>query len=608
MKKLLTLASTLTLFFTTTAQTTLDWAQKINQLSVSCSNTTSLGDLVIIGTFSGTVDFDPGTGTANLSANTPSGFSLKPPTDIFIAKYLSTGGLDWVKKIGNNEHELVRDLAIDKNNNIIIAGTVKNSVDVNPATAINNIGVSGKETYFIAKYTTDGSFTWVKTFNNIFIEQLATDNVGNIIATGNYRGTADFNPSTSVSNKLTASTNSDDIFVASYTATGAYSWAKSFGNNSPEEETINDLFVDANKNIYLTGTYHGTVDFNPSSSVSNLTSSLNVADVFFSKFKEDGSFVFAKTIACVENIVSKNILVDTEGSIYIEGIFKNKADFDPSSAVKYLTSFKPNTNFNTDIFIAKYSATGSYKWAKKIGNANTSIDNLFVQMQLTKNDNLLLYGSFRGTIDFNPNSPTYNLSSNPNTAATGHYHYSLYLLSLTKNGNFSSAYAIGNTTNNAIAYKLAVDKNHNQFYIMGTFLGTIDFNPSSITNNLTSISNNPNTFIAKYILPVSGIIPNEDDSEGLIENKSFVIEDATNGIKLYPNPASDNLTIEYNNFENTNPINIKIYDITGKEVSNYSMIKNNAASQINISNFEAGVYIITIQTQDKIIREKFIKQ
>jgi len=92
---------------------------------------------------------------------------------------------------------------------------------------------------------------------------------------------------------------------------------------------------------------------------------------------------------------------------------------------------------------------------------------------------------------------------------------------------------------------------------------------------------------------------------GMDEDK----KNAINNIKLFPNPSKENIIIDYKGFENTNTNNIKIYDITGKEVSNYSIMNNNSTtSQLNISNFESGIYIITIQTQNKIIRKKFIKQ
>jgi len=592
MKKLLAFALTSVLFYNTSAQT-LDWVKKINSesLYIRSSETNSTGDLIIVGYFSGTIDFDPSSATMNLTASGTS-------DDLFIAKYLNTGTLAWAKKIGGASSESIYDVTIDNNNNIVISGNVKGIVDVNPSTTVSNIGSAGVTTTFIAKYTNLGNFTWVKTFNsNINFYHLSCDKSGRVIATGKHKGTADFNPSPSTNNSLTASTNSDDIFIASYNSSGTYSWAKTFGNNNSVEEFVNDIFVDANNDIYVTGEFNGPVDFDPSSSSYYLTSTGGTPDVFFNKFKADGTFQFAKAITGVGKVHSKGIVVDKTGNIILAGTFDYEADFDPTTSVKKLSS---NTASTYDVFIAQYSFTGTYKWAKRIGNTHSE---QISGLQLTKNDNILLYGRFKGLVDFNPNSPVFNLTS-PGSSTGSLAAPELFVLSIKNNGYFNFAYNLGNT-NLETFYTISVDHFYNEFYITGTFLGTVDFNPLGVPPFLTSVPY-ISTFIAKYGLPANGIAPDEDNSENNLETKSFIIEDVASGIKLYPNPANDFITIEFNSIENTN--NIKIYDITGKEVNNYSITNNNTTSQLNISNFESGIYIITIQTSDKIIREKFIKQ
>jgi len=601
MKKLLTLATSLTLFFTTSAQS-LYWAKKLNsEIHIHYSKTTSVGDVILVGSFKGTADFDPGSGVVNLT-------SIASSDDIFIAKYLNTGTLSWAKKIGGSKVEFINDLKVDNNDNIIICGKVYGVVDFNPSSAENKIGSSSNYTSYIAKYTNSGNFTWVKAFDgyDVQISHLSTDVAGKIIISGSFgyaSGQADFNPAPSVTNKLTSGggSSSSGSFVAAYSPNGAYDWAKSYGNNNVISN--NGLFVDESKNIYLTGTFTGTADFNPSpSATSNLTSSGNYDDVFFMKLKADGSFVFAKAILGNGTLLKSTggIVVDQSGNIIIAGTFDKTVDFDPSSGVKNLTT--SSVTNTSDIFIAQYSSTGTYKWAKKIGN-------LFLEtlqgIELTKNYNILVYGNFLGSVDFNPGTATHTLISTGST--TGPPAHELFVLSLKNDGNFNFAYKLGNT-NQESATTISCHKLSNEFYITGTFLGTVNFNPSGTATNLTA-SATTNVFLAKYALSLNGIMQNEDSENRIFDETNSQISNLTTQISIYPNPANNLLNIEYNGFENTNANNIKIYDITGKEVSNYSVTNNNnTTSQLNISNFESGVYIISIQTQNKIIREKFIKQ
>jgi outer membrane protein assembly factor BamB len=79
-----------------------------------------------------------------------------------------------------------------------------------------------------------------------------------------------------------------------------------------------------------------------------------------------------------------------------------------------------------------------------------------------------------------------------------------------------------------------------------------------------------------------------------IENISF--EEYT----IYPNPAKDYLSISGLN-ENTN---VAIYDMTSKLIYNKHVSNN----QIDISNFQSGIYIVKIETAKGIITKKFVKQ
>lgn len=69
----------------------------------------------------------------------------------------------------------------------------------------------------------------------------------------------------------------------------------------------------------------------------------------------------------------------------------------------------------------------------------------------------------------------------------------------------------------------------------------------------------------------------------------------------YPNPASDNINLEY-----TGDADVQICDYTGRVV--YKKSKMDAGESINVSDFTAGLYIITVQNGSDNFVGKFIKQ
>ena len=112
-------------------------------------------------------------------------------------------------------------------------------------------------------------------------------------------------------------------------------WAKGMGG--PGGDQGRSVAVDATGNVYTTGYFQGTVDFDPNAGVLNLTSA-GAGDIFVSKLDATGNLVWAKAMGGSTDDTGYCIAVDGVGNVYTTGYFSGTVDFDPNAGVLNLTS------------------------------------------------------------------------------------------------------------------------------------------------------------------------------------------------------------------------------------------------------------------------------
>jgi hypothetical protein len=93
-------------------------------------------------------------------------------------------------------------------------------------------------------------------------------------------------------------------------------------------ETPTGIAADASGNVYTTGYFNGTTDFDPGAAVYNLTP-VGSDDIFISKVDVNGDFVWAISIGGTGSDNANAIAVDNAGNIYTTGFFNGTVDFDP---------------------------------------------------------------------------------------------------------------------------------------------------------------------------------------------------------------------------------------------------------------------------------------
>lgn len=386
---------------------------------------------------------------------------------------------NWVKSIGGSSDESGYALTIDKVGNTLMTGFFKDSTDFDPGPNKNTLKAMGSYDVFMTKYNSTGNLIWAKAISGTsseFGHCIKTDNQKNVYLAGVFRGTVDFDPSGNAYNLITD--GSDDIFVAKYDSMGNFIWANRIGDDG--SETVTGLEVDANGNTFISGSFTGTVDFDPSGNTLNIASG-GVSDFYIAKYASNGSLVWAKGLGGTWDDYSKSMSKDDNDNLYITGTFNGTVDFNPAVAANSLTS-----SGGEDMFVAKYNSSGNYIWAIRLGYSDASIGDSRC-IKVDKFGNFYLTGLIYGNCDFDPSANNHVLTAVNNQDA--------FIARYNSNGQLSWAYNLGNT-GPEIGLSIAIDKKSNP-YFTGTFQGKVDFDFSSDSSFLSS-KGNIDIYILKY--------------------------------------------------------------------------------------------------------------
>jgi hypothetical protein len=374
----------------------LVWAKNMGGSDYDGGNNIALdsnGNIYTTGYFVGTVDFDPGAGTANLTSVGES--------DIFISKLDNNGNFVWAKSIGGVNNEGVHEFVLDSNGYIYAVGSFVGTTDFNPDAGVFNLTSAGSNDIFVFKLDNLGSFVWAKRMGGVDGDQgvgIALDTNGNVYTTGVFRATADFDPGAGTFNLVGAGNN--DIYISKLDSLGIFVWAKGMGE--PNNDGGAGIALDTNGNVYTTGSYVGTVDFDPGAGTANLTSAGNT-DIFVSKLDSGGNFIWAKSMGGTAGDSSARIVRDSSDNFYLTGNFAGTADFDPNASTVNLTSAGL-----TDIFVTKLNSNGNFAWAKNMGGTQ---DEYSEDIALDSSSQVFTTGTFVGVADFDPGAGVFNLTS-----------------------------------------------------------------------------------------------------------------------------------------------------------------------------------------------------
>lgn len=435
MKKLIPLAAFLLISYFASAQAVQDWTSGLPTLATYNNHTIatdSQGNVYSVGTYDGVSrDFDSGTGVFTMSS-----FS----NNMYIVKVNAMGNFVWAKQIGGGTTYAITTataITIDALDNIYISGSTNKIVgignlDFDPGVGlINVVNPTGHYIMYILKLDINGNYIWDKQF---------------------------YNPS----------------------------------NTQYDTDKIQALKIDTAGNIYATGGFNGTVDFDPSSGVYNVSSSIDFlsTQIFILKLDSTGSFVWAKSLPNTSGTTSPkldkgySIDIDSMENVYTTGYYTFSIDADPSAAVHNLNI---NPTINGVQYISKLNASGDYVWAYDIlGQHNNQF---LPSIAVDSSNNIIVTGdsfSVNSSLrDLDFGSGTYFLPDDTGS----------FILKIDANAAFIWAKSTARTTlvsGSSANYSsgLVLDSSGN-IYTSGAFGSnvTADFDPSAATFLLTSAGN-----------------------------------------------------------------------------------------------------------------------
>ena len=250
-----------------------------------------------------------------------------------------------------------------------------------------------------------------------------------------------------------------------------FGWAMDIGLSSDSDS--HHIAADSQGNVYVTGAFFGTLDFDPGPDTRTLTSATETGsrfsnpDIFLAKFSSGGQFIWLKQFGAAGSDSVRGICVDIADNVTIAGQFHGQVDFDPGANTSILTA---DANYS-NVFVVQMSASGDFKWARQFEGVG---DDETTSLAVDPSGNLLISGTFYSSCDFDPGPASAILNTTTGTTGTG------FVVSLTSAGDFRWVRQYS-----GIPTALAVDANGNAL-VAGTFYSSMRLDPSDAGRRLLS--------------------------------------------------------------------------------------------------------------------------
>lgn len=476
------------------------------------------------------------------------------------------------------------DFEIDQTGRFILIGQSGTSIDFDPSLATAGwYGTTGGGS-FAAFYYSNGTYMSHLEYDNTLsgwtlisaldLRQAVLDDDNNLYLIGNFYGTMDFDFTGSVDN-YTSLGEHDPCVIKINMTTQTYEWGVSFGGSGVE---YCQYAVMANNRIHVYGTFDsGTIDLDPGVGIDAHIKPQTHQCTFVNQLDTDGNQTGGF-------VLSTNYMygmsADPQGNIYLlaEAVDGEVTDMNPGLGVHNL-----NTDNQYPMGVAKYDNNLNFLWARSFSGSGTGHDmrtiattSAYVSVSGYNYDELYLANEANIDTISNPINGEFFIA-NLKSVSGDLIEYNAFPVIV-------DAYVEGTSQ---------VVSENDEIITVGIFQKELDFNTYDMISQIDTTAFYIWDYLYNpFILKLNYL--------GFADLNS---QSSNSQMTIYPNPGSSNFTIQ----SDKTISQIQIFDITGKIVFSKSNIEKSLL-QVDISNFENGVYIVEIidENNDQIT-QKLIK-
>lgn len=385
---------------------------------------------------------------------------------------------DWVKDIGGTGESKLAGIAVDKNDNVYVAGNFQETLTVDHSGVSTPITLSSNGHYdiYVAKYTPDGKLLWAKSMGGGNLDQvnnLAVDKDGNVILGISFTSSSiDCNPGAGTF--IINSNGGEDALVVKLDTDGNFVWARSVGGNSTDRGHV--ITTDKDGNVIFVGSFS-------SSSVNisgNTLANKGSYDGFVVKYASNGNVLWSAGFGSSAMDEIKSVKTDSNGAIAIMGYYGASINLNPRGTAKTFTASAET------YFLAKYDPNGILDWANTITGTST-----IASISIGPTNEIFTTGVFSGQL---------TIRHANEVLTTGNQNNTKYLLISKFSGSNGKAQwfeTVSSTAANPYSYYITVD-NENNAYIGGFFDQTLTFYMNGTSSKVLTYHGGRDTFFAKY--------------------------------------------------------------------------------------------------------------
>jgi hypothetical protein len=475
--------------------------------------------------------------------------------DIFIVKMSSNGVREWGTYHGGNAHDFVTDMHVE-NDTIYLVGHT---------TSTNNIGTTGahqesftaNEAGHITLFNTSGQLLWGTYFGNIqnnSVEGLGVSS-NRIFITGRTNGTTGISTTGAHQETLAGFTNA---FLSSFSKSGDQLWGTYFGGQYTDVAT--DIDLDTSGGIFITGN---------ASSLNNISTPgayqetrLSSEQAFIAHFDNYGSRIWGSYVGGTGSDYVNIVCTDDKGFLYIGG------NTNSSENIASPDTYQTSNNGSYDAFVQKFSFEGNFEWGTYLGGIGN--EDLF-SLSLSDSYNIIATGS-----------------TNQNDTIFGA-------------GNSLNNQYSGGTLDGFIAYICQENQpsiTYENGQLVASHADSYEWYLEGVPMNIDAPVIDPNSD-GVYTVQTSSFGKCPSESDPFIYSSVSLKEAENELVSIYPNPTKSEI-----NVKTITNSNITITDLSGRILYHLQAVKQ---VKINVSDFQSGIYIVSVENENKIVQKSVIK-